>query len=78
MSVQETKDASTEYFLVGKSSVYDLGKHKSHEDAKKSDYCNAMGGNHPDSLVVCRAEAHEIMRQLRLKLSHYDNSAFKQ
>lgn len=69
---------ATTYFLVGSSSVFDLGTHASHEAAKRSDYCHAMSGGSSDGLVVCQAEAHEIMRQLKLKLANYDNSAFKQ
>jgi hypothetical protein len=77
---EERAKKGKEYFLIEKSSVYDLGNHASLEAARKSDYCRAMsGGSNVDTLlVVCRAEAHEVMRQLKLKLSRYDNSMFKQ
>lgn len=69
----------TEYFLMGSNSVFDLGAYESREACMKSNYYNSMGGGkYPDLLLVNRAEAHEVMRQLKLKLSRYDNSMFKQ
>lgn len=74
---QIEKPALTEYFLIGSSSVFDLGAYPSRQKAIASNYCDAMGGS-AESFVVCRAEAHEVMRQLTKKLSRYDNSMFKQ
>lgn len=71
------KPSLTEYFLIGSSSVFDLGAYPSRKAAIASNYCNAMGGS-AGSFIVCRAEAHEVMRQLTKKLSRYDNSMFKQ
>lgn len=73
----ESELIPNEYFLVGAHYVYDIGKHESHEEARNSDYCLRMGGAN-NGMVLNRSEAHEVMRQLKLKLSHYDNSMLKQ
>ena len=67
-----------QYFLVGRHYVYDIGEYDSLESARASDDCARFGGSDADSLVLNRAEAHEVMRQLKLKLSFYDNSMLKQ
>lgn len=66
-----------QYFLVGRHYAYDIGEHDNLQAALASDDCARMG-RIADSLVLNRAEAHEVMRQLKLKLSAYDNSMLKQ
>ena len=68
-----------DYFLVSNNCSFDLGEFESREACMKSDYYYAMGGGRfADMVLMNRVEAHEMMRQLKLQLSRYDNTELKQ
>ena len=66
------------HFLIGHNSAHDIGMFESKEKAAKSDAYYNMGGGRYGQLLVNRAQAHEVMRQLTKKLAYYDNSDCKQ
>ena len=66
------------HFLIGNNSAHDIGLFKSKIEARKSDSYHNIGGEQYGLILVNRVQAHEVMRQLKLKLSQYDNSDCKQ